>query len=175
MQLDQAKFLLDVLLPQVMYEHATTQKIIAAIPAGKEEYTPDPVSMDARKLAWHIASSEIWFLDAVINGQFASGDDGAVPENIKTGSDVVAWYKREFADRIAKLPSVPNEKLATPLNFFGVMNEPAVVYLSLLMRHSVHHRGQLSAYLRPMGAKVPAIYGGSADEPFQPPQQSATA
>jgi uncharacterized damage-inducible protein DinB len=34
------------------------------------------------------------------------------------------------------------------------------------MSHSIHHRGQLSAYLRPMGAKVPSIYGGSADEPF---------
>jgi uncharacterized damage-inducible protein DinB len=35
-----------------------------------------------------------------------------------------------------------------------------------MMKHSVHHRGQLSSYLRPMGAKVPAIYGGSGDEPM---------
>ena len=42
-----------------------------------------------------------------------------------------------------------------------------LAYLNLMMNHMIHHRGQLSAYLRPMGAKVPSIYGGSADEPFQ--------
>jgi uncharacterized damage-inducible protein DinB len=46
------------------------------------------------------------------------------------------------------------------------MQAPAATYLGLLIKHSVHHRGQLSAYLRPMGGKVPAIYGGSADEPM---------
>ena len=49
----------------------------------------------------------------------------------------------------------------------GAFNFPAVIYLSFLIRHQVHHRGQLSVYLRPMGAKVPAIYGGSFDEPWQ--------
>ncbi len=59
--------------------------------------------------------------------------------------------------------------LAAKIPFFGVMNEPLVAYLNMMIVHSVHHRGQLSAYLRPMGAKVPDIYGGSADEPFQMP------
>jgi uncharacterized damage-inducible protein DinB len=40
---------------------------------------------------------------------------------------------------------------------------PGIVYLSLIIKHSVHHRGQLSTYLRPMGGKVPGIYGPSAD------------
>ena len=53
-----------------------------------------------------------------------------------------------------------------PIPLFG-MEMPAVTYLNFLNLHSSHHRGQLSAYLRPMGAKVPAIYGGSADEPMQ--------
>jgi len=47
------------------------------------------------------------------------------------------------------------------------MNEPAFSYLQFAQDHLVHHRGQLSTYLRPMGGKVPDIYGGSADEPFQ--------
>jgi len=44
---------------------------------------------------------------------------------------------------------------------------PNVSYLGFANNHSVHHRGQLASYLRAMGSKVPAIYGGSADEPFQ--------
>jgi uncharacterized damage-inducible protein DinB len=44
-----------------------------------------------------------------------------------------------------------------------------VQFLGLVSNHSIHHRGQLSSYLRPMGSKVPKIYGGSADEPFEMP------
>ena len=47
-----------------------------------------------------------------------------------------------------------------------MITAPRVTFLSLNLRHLVHHRGQLSAYLRPMGGKVPSIYGGSADEPM---------
>ena len=58
------------------------------------------------------------------------------------------------------------QQLATPVNFLGLFNFPAYVYLGLVNNHSIHHRGQLSTYLRPMGSKVPSIYGGSADEPM---------
>jgi len=57
-------------------------------------------------------------------------------------------------------------KLAQDITF-AMWTQPAVTYLSLDMSHGIHHRGQLSAYLRPMGAKVPSIYGPSADEPLQ--------
>ena len=48
-----------------------------------------------------------------------------------------------------------------------MFNNSAVTYLPFMLNHSIHHRGQLSAYLRPMGGKVPNIYGGSYDEPMQ--------
>ncbi len=59
------------------------------------------------------------------------------------------------------------EQLATPVNFMGVFDLPAAFYLAFLNNHSIHHRGELVTYLRPMGSKVPSIYGGSYDEPFQ--------
>jgi len=58
------------------------------------------------------------------------------------------------------------EQLLTPVQFF-TFNFPAAFYLAFLNNHSIHHRGELATYLRPMGSKVPAIYGGSFDEPFQ--------
>jgi uncharacterized damage-inducible protein DinB len=60
------------------------------------------------------------------------------------------------------------EQLLTPVEFFGVFNLPAALYLGFLNNHSIHHRGELATYLRPMGSKVPSIYGGSYDEPFVP-------
>jgi uncharacterized damage-inducible protein DinB len=54
-------------------------------------------------------------------------------------------------------------------------NRPGAFYLGFLNNHSIHHRGQLATYLRPMGAKCPSIYGGSYDEPFQPAASSTAA
>ena len=58
--------------------------------------------------------------------------------------------------------------------FAGVFNLPAVFYLGTLNNHSIHHRGELVTYLRPMGSKVPAIYGGSYDEPLRRPAPAET-
>ncbi len=62
---------------------------------------------------------------------------------------------------------VEGEDALKVVDFMGAFQFPNVFYLIFLIKHSVHHRGQLSVYLRPMGGKVPSIYGGSADEPFE--------
>jgi hypothetical protein len=61
------------------------------------------------------------------------------------------------------------EKLAAFVNFFNAFNLPLVLYMDFWIKHTVHHRGQLSMHLRAMNAHVPDIYGGSADEPFGKP------
>jgi uncharacterized damage-inducible protein DinB len=58
------------------------------------------------------------------------------------------------------------EQLSTPVQFF-TFNFPAAFYLAFMNNHSIHHRGELATYLRPMGSKVPSIYGGSYDEPIK--------
>jgi uncharacterized damage-inducible protein DinB len=68
---------------------------------------------------------------------------------------------------LGELRAAPADTLAKEVDFFGMMKAPAVVFLAMAQNHSVHHRGQLAAYLRAMGSAVPAIYGGSADEPSQ--------
>lgn len=146
-------------------ELATTRKVLAAVPVDKGDYRPDPVSMTALDLVWHIASAEWFFLDGVTNGKFSEGD-GKRPEQLKTVADVVAWYDQTVPASIEKAKSLTAEQCTTVISFHNVISLPAVAYLGLMVKHSVHHRGQLSAYLRPMGAKVPAIYGGSADEPM---------
>jgi uncharacterized damage-inducible protein DinB len=67
----------------------------------------------------------------------------------------------------ARVRAMSAQELLTPVDFFGVFNLPCVHYLGFFNNHSVHHRGALATYLRPMGAKCPSIYGGSYDEPWQ--------
>jgi len=161
MQPEQAKFLMDFLLPQLMSEQRITKRILSAIPPDKGDYKPDPKCMSALRLAVHIAGTEMWFWDAVIELAFREDDS---PPPLKTGSDVARWYDESFTQRLPRLKELSGEHLANPVNYIGLRNDPAIAYLSFGIRHSVHHRGQLSAYLRPMGAKVPAIYVESADE-----------
>ncbi|MGA8442211.1 MAG: DinB family protein [Candidatus Sulfotelmatobacter sp.] len=66
------------------------------------------------------------------------------------------------------LEALSGEALTTPVDFIGLRNDPAGAYLNIAIRNSVHHRGQLSTYLRARGAKVPAIYVESAAEPYPP-------
>lgn len=168
MQAEQARFLLNFLLPQVEEEVKTTRKVLVAIPEGQQEYRPHPVSKSAMELAWHLAVSEAWMLNGIIQGQFASTEGGEPPHPTAV-AHVINWYDQNMPALIAQVKSLSDEQLTRRIPFFGVSNEPAAVYLSMLLAHSIHHRGQLSAYLRPMGGKTPSIYGGSADEPWQPP------
>ncbi len=164
MRPDQAKFLLEFLLPQLKSEQTVTKKILSSIPPDKGDYRPASKCRSALQLAWHLAAVEIWFLDAVIHRRF--GETEPLPAAVKAGPDIAEWHEEKFTQRVPLLEALSGEHLITPVDFIGLRNDPAVAYLNIAMRHSVHHRGQLSAYLRPMGAKVPAIYVESADEPF---------
>ena len=173
MRPNDARFLLDFLLPQVKSEQAVTRKILASVPLGAEHYQPSPKSMSAIELARHIAVCELWFLDAVVNGRF---DDGAAPpETATTCEDIAAWYAENTSRRIPLLERISADDLAKEVDYIGLRKDPAVAYLNIAIRHTVHHRGQLSAYLRGMGARVPAIYVESADEPYPPADGSIVA
>jgi len=157
---------LETLLPGLDQEHQTTKRVIEAIPDAKVDYTPDGISMSAIQLAWHIVTAENRFLDAVINGAFDL-TPMTRPESIKTAEAVNHWYAERYAKNAAQLQALPAEKLVKTVDFRGIMQLPAVAYIDFALRHSIHHRGQLSMYLRPMGAKVPSIYGESYDARMQ--------
>ena len=85
----------------------------------------------------------------------------------KTVAELVDLYDQNFKRAADRIRSITPEQLATPINFIGAFDLPAVTYLAFFNNHRVHHRGQLSVYLRPMGSKCPAIYGASFDERSQ--------
>ena len=156
-------WLQDVLLGTLKNEHRTTKRILEAVPADKADYRPDPVSKTAMELIRHIAVAENRFLETTINGEF-NGAAGAIPEAVKTPVEVAAWYADGFTRNFEKLTQMNGDQLLKVVDFRGIFRLPAVAYVQLGMSHTIHHRGQLSSYLRSMGAKVPSIYGESYDD-----------
>lgn len=160
---DQAQVILNaVCMPALKNEQKITKSVIAAIPLDKGDYKPDQISKSALELAWHVVSTEMRFMDAVVKGEFDLTPT-PLPESIRNSADLVAWYDENFPAHVQKLTTLSDEQLLKVIPFRGILQLPAVSYLLILMHHSVHHRGQLSMYLRPMGAKVPSIYGESYD------------
>jgi uncharacterized damage-inducible protein DinB len=162
-QPDQADFLLQsVYLPGLRDEHRITKSVIEAIPTDKSDYRPDGISKSALDLAWHIASAEMRFMEVPPAGEFDLSPRPR-PDSIKNSRDMTGWYTGNFESHFETLTKLSNEQLLKIVDFRGLFQMPAVMYLGFVLRHSVHHRGQLSMYLRPMGAKVPAMYGESYD------------
>ena len=157
----------DMMLAGMANEAQTTRKVLDAIPDGKKDYRPDPNARTAWELAWHLANTDVQFLDGIADGEFKMESPGEAKKP-KTVAELVRWYDENMARGFDRLRKLSAEQLVRPIEFFGVFNLPAAFYLGFLNNHSIHHRGQLATYLRPMGAKCPSIYGGSYDEPWQP-------
>jgi len=154
----------DMTLDRLVREVRTTSKVISAMPDAAGDFKPDPKSRSARDLAWHIAFRDVWFLDRSAD---LSLDLERTRPNVRppSFSEIARWYEANMSEAIVPVRQMTEEQLLTPLSFFGY-TQPAFQYLIFSCNHSVHHRGQLSTYVRPGGGKLPSIYGASADTPM---------
>jgi uncharacterized damage-inducible protein DinB len=155
----------DLMLDGLMHEMQTTKKVIVAIPDGKRDYKPDPKARTAWELAWHLVTVDVQFLEEIAEGKFNM--ESRYKDEPKTVAEMVAWYDKNFTRSMEKVRAITPEQLVIPVDFMGAFNLPAVFYLGFVNNHSIHHRGELATYLRPMGSKVPSIYGPSADEEWK--------
>lgn len=155
-------FVHDLVLGMLKREHRTTRSVLAAVPNANLDYRPDPCAKTAYELLRHIASADNFFLKSVADGVFVPGSV-TIPEGVKTPAEIVEWYENEYAKNFDAVSKLSGEQLIKVLNFRGLFERPAYTFLQAGLLHAVHHRGQLSTYLRPMGGKVPAIYGESYD------------
>jgi len=161
-----------MMLDGLSREVVTTKQVFAAVPDAKSDYRPDPNARTAWELAWHLASSDVHFLDGIADLKFNMSSPVDKPNNV---AELVDWYDRNIKRAADRVRAMSAEQLATPIDFLGAFKLPAALYLQFLNNHSIHHRGELATYLRPMGSKVPQIYGGSYDTPFQPPASESSA
>ena len=160
MSADQAKFFTTTVGQNLQGEWMHTYKAIAAVPDAKKDYKPEPNARSAWELAHHIAICDVGFLHAVAANSFsvfpATTDAKTIPE-------LADWYKHEFAKGLEKVLTLDGDHMSQIVDFMG-MKLPSMTYLMFCNNHMIHHRGQLTTYLRPMGGKVPAMYGSSFDE-----------
>ena len=145
-------------------EAPATRKVIGRIPQDRSTYRPDPKARTAPEIAWLIVREEILLADGLEKGAL-EWVEAPAPAAV---SEIVAEYDRHHDKVTARLHALPASRweAQVPFVFEGkeFMKETAYDMAWGFLLDQIHHRGQLSTYLRPMGAKVPSIYGPSADE-----------
>ena len=155
----------DQFLEAFQRECDTTMKLLKAYPADKAELKPAEKSRSARELAWVFVAEQ---------GLAAGALKGAVdftqlsPKPPAQYGEVVAAFEKARRETAANIAKASNEDLNRMMQFPAGPNKMAdmrrVDVLWVALRDQIHHRGQFSVYLRMAGAKVPSIYGPSADE-----------
>ncbi len=140
-------------------ESKTTRAVIARIPEGST-YRPDPKSRTAQEIACQIVCEEQMIIDGLERGVA----EWAPPPAPETMAEVLAAYDAQSADIVKRWEALPEERWSGTVTFFGFERPGSAMAWGFLF-DIVHHRGQVSTYLRPMGSTVPQIYGPSADEP----------
>ncbi|HSJ65881.1 MAG TPA: DinB family protein [Gemmatimonadaceae bacterium] len=140
-------------------ESKTTRKVFERIPEGSD-YRPDPKSRTAQEIAWQIVCEERMIIEALETGKVA----WAPPPMPPSMKDVAETYAMQSDDIIRRWDRLPDDRWNGTLDFFGGERPASPMAWSFLF-DIVHHRGQITTYLRPMGSTVPQIYGPSGDEP----------
>src|SRR5436190_22813189 len=140
-------------------ESKTTRNVLARIPEGSD-YRPDPKSRTAKEIAWQIVCEEKMLVDALESGKA----EWAPPALPATMTEVLEAYDTQSAGMPQRLTALTAAQWDGDLEFFGKQRPASPMAWSLLF-DIVHHRGQITPYLRPMGSTVPQIYGPSGDEP----------
>jgi len=149
-------------------EHATTLKVLNAFPPSQASYKPHERSNSALKLAWTFVAENNMALQS-LSGPLNLG--AGFPQPPATLGEVIAAYEMSAKNLISTLEKTPESRLGETIDFFsgpGQMGKfPVGEFLWFMLLDSIHHRGQMSVYLRCAGGKVPSIYGPSADEPWR--------
>jgi uncharacterized damage-inducible protein DinB len=145
-------------------EAPATRKVISRIPEAQSDYRADPKARNAREIAWLIVREEITLGEGLEKGVL-EWVDVPTPASVKEIVDTYDRHHDEVTRRMHRLEAARWEQ-PIPFMFGGqeVMKASGYENAWGFFFDLIHHRGQLSTYLRPMGAKVPAIYGPSADE-----------
>ena len=160
---EQAKNIADFLAADFEYEMQTTVRVLQAVPAAKQDYRPDEKSKTGLGLVRHLALEDAWILNSIADGVFAMPPDDSDACGIMSGADGAARYKTDVTAALNRVRAMSGEQLVKVIDLLGMIQMPGINMLSMAAKHSVHHRGQLSSYLRAMGGSVPGIYGPSAD------------
>jgi len=165
--------LVDPLLMEFDREASTTRKLLERLPDEKLSWAPHPRSSTLAQLAKHLASLPDWAAGALLGDGFDLGTAPSPGEPPKSTAEIVDAFDRNVGKAKAALARLDDARASAAwtlsMNGRTLVQMPRVAFVrTLLLNHSVHHRGQLSVYLRLLDVPVPPMYGPTADEnPFQ--------
>ena len=166
--------MIDPLLMEFDRECATTRKVLSRVPGDKLAWKPHAKSYSLGQLANHIAGLPHWIGGSLLPGEFdmAKGGGDFSPKEAASTEAVLKAFDDSVASAKAAMAQLDDARALGPWTFRNgdkvIMEMPRIALVrTILLNHSIHHRGQLSVYLRLLDVAVPAIYGPSADEnPF---------
>ncbi len=157
----------DMFLQAFERESATTLKLLKAYPANKGEFKPHEKSRTAKELAWTFVTEQ-GMVDMALKGNIDFSQP--TPKAPPTYAEAVTAFEKACRETSTKVSKASEDDLNRPMKFpvgpgkLGDFRSADVMWMSLM--DQIHHRGQFSVYLRMAGAKVPSIYGPTADEPW---------
>ena len=163
MDSNEARIVADFLVADFENEMQTTLRVIAAVPNDHLDHRPDSKSKTGLGLVRHITLDDEWLLNSIADGEFTTPPDDSDACGIMNAADAVARYNERVPAALNRVRAMSGEKLTNVIDLLGMIQAPGLNFLAMAIKHSVHHRGQLSTYLRPMGGTIPSIYGPSAD------------
>jgi uncharacterized damage-inducible protein DinB len=147
-------------------EHATTRKLLHAFPADQSGFKPHERSNSAHQLGWTFVVEEMLLLKA-LTGEPVLGS--GFPPAPATWHEVLVAFDDLHA-KVLSAGGATTDAQLRPVTFFVAPKQTGeyapVDFLWFILSDQIHHRGQLSVYVRMAGGKVPSIYGPSADEPW---------
>jgi len=157
------------IIQEFTQESANTRKVLERIPEGKFGWKPHERSMTFGELASHLADSSDWIRDILETDEFNVDMSSFKPFLAANQAELLDTFDRNTAAAIELMKGQPDEKLIQVwrLKMDGnlIFEMPRVAVLrNMILNHTIHHRGQLTVYLRLNDIPVPAIYGPSADE-----------
>ncbi|MGA2134534.1 MAG: DinB family protein [Bryobacteraceae bacterium] len=164
----------EALLQEFDHEMANTRKVLERCPEDKFGWQPHPKSFAMGALATHIVNMTGWTADTMEKDSFDVAPPGAPPykeEPLATTAELLAKFDKNVVAARAALAAGTDQQFAAPWSLLAggqtLFSMPRIACIrGFVMNHCIHHRAQLTVYLRLNDVPVPSIYGPSADEPM---------
>ncbi len=159
-------------IQELEHEAVSTRKMLERIPEDKFDYKPHEKSYSLRGLASHIVDGVEWGIPTLTEDVFVMDMEAWKPYAASDKEDLLATWDKNLAALIECMKNTPDEKLFVNWTMKDkksgktFMTMPRIAVLrAFIISHMIHHRGQLSVYLRMVDAPLPQVYGPTADEP----------
>jgi len=159
----------DALIGELKHESNNTRKILEKVPADKSDWKPHEKSMKLGRLSMHIAETPYWITQILSSDEFNFATQKFTPLAAEGGEQCASVFQKNLDKALADLQNASDEELNKKWTVKAgdkIMYETPkkVAIRGFAFNHLVHHRGQLSVYLRLLDIPVPGMYGPSADE-----------